>query len=448
MFGSDGNSLRTCIDESGEPQLIAEAFAAAKYNRKIINTQNNPRRAISEPPTDDPKPHQAARVQSLQFNKYFYVKSISITGDAVDPTIVPINSPFIVSDMKAFRNFARSLIFEPNVVWHLKAEATVRPISRHMLSYSKIPFNKEVSLDALNRLPNVSIVSISLKRSDAYRVLIDLIIKITNPSIFSQLYFSLQYNNCSIGYVESTSHNITIHPGENVIQFFGELQSLSSESYNALSTVIQNFLTGQTSNIEALAGPNTTSYPLLAVGIIGLSLNVHMPPFKEQLIASLIFNSMSLIPSTNKKKVMLSASITIKINSPLGPKSPLNIQKMNMSVFLLYENDSVGILNVSQAPVKQLDAITYQSQFNTKYLSLTDTGAYEKFTRNFISANKTHPIDFRIVGVASIVGSFALGPLNIDQLLIENNVPLVGLDSLNNVHVDEISVDRAQGAAL
>ncbi|CAF3625604.1 unnamed protein product, partial [Rotaria sordida] len=228
----------------------------------------------------------------------------------------------------------------------------------------------------------------------------------------------------------------------------GELQSLSSESYNALSTVIQNFLTGQTSNIEALAGPNTTSYPLLAVGIIGLSLNVHMPPFKEQLIASLIFNSMSLIPSTNKKKVMLSASITIKINSPLGPKSPLNIQKMNMSVFLLYENDSVGILNVSQAPVKQLDAITYQSQFNTKYLSLTDTGAYEKFTRNFISANKTHPIDFRIVGVASIVGSFALGPLNIDQLLIENNVPLVGLDSLNNVHVDEISVDRAQGAAL
>ncbi|CAF4287815.1 unnamed protein product, partial [Rotaria sordida] len=197
-----------------------------------------------------------------------------------------------------------------------------------------------------------------------------------------QLHFSLQYNNWPIGYVESTNDNITIHSGENAIQFFGELQSISSESYNALSTVIQNFLTGQTSKIEVLAGPNATSYPLLAAGIVGLSLNVHMPPFSEQLIASLIFKSMSLIPSTNTRNVMLSASITIKINSPLGQQSPLNIQMMNMSVFLLYENDSVGMLSVYQAPVKQLDAITYESQFNNKYLNLTGTGAaYEKFAR-------------------------------------------------------------------
>ncbi|CAF1121316.1 unnamed protein product [Rotaria sp. Silwood1] len=380
-------------------------------------------------------------------------ESISITGDAAGATIIPISSPFIVSDMKAFRNFSRSLIFEPNVVWHLKAKATIRPISRHMLSYSHIPFNKEVTLGALNRLPNVSIDSLSLIRSDAHRVLIDLIIKITNPSIFSidlgQLYFSLQYNNWSIGYVESTSDNITIHPSENAIQFFGELQSSSLESYVALSTVIQNFLTGQTSKVEALAGPNATSYPLLAAGIIGLSLNVDMPPFNQQLIVSLIFNSMSLIPSTNKKTVMLSASITIKINSPLGQKSPLNIQMMNMSVFLLYKNDSVGMLDVSQAPVKQLDIITYESEFNNKYLSLTDTGAtYEKFTQNFISANKTHLIDFRVVGVASIVGSFALGSLSIDGITVENNVSLVGLDGLNNVQVDSISIDGEEEAAL
>ncbi|CAF0888313.1 unnamed protein product [Rotaria sordida] len=378
---------------------------------------------------------------------------ISITGDTTGPTIIPINSSFIVSDMKAFRNFSRSLIFEPNVIWHLKAEVTIQPISHHMLAYAKIPFNKEVTLDALNRLPNVSINSLSLRRSDAYRVLADLIIKIPNPSIFSidlgQLHFSLQYNNWSIGYVESTSDNITIHPGENAIEFFGELQSVSSESYNALSTVIQNFLTGKISKIEALAGPNATSYPLLTAGIIGLSLNVHMPPFNEQVIASLIFNSMSLIPSRNKKKVMLSALITIKINSPLGKKSPLHIQMMNMNVVLLYENDSVGMLNVSQASVKQLNAITYKSKFNNKYLSLTDTGAaYEKFARNFISANKAHPINFRIVGTASIVGSFALGPLNIDGILVENNVSLVGLDGLKNVHVDAISVDGEQEAAL
>ncbi|CAF1657625.1 unnamed protein product [Rotaria magnacalcarata] len=41
------------IDESGEPQLVAEAIAAAMYNQKLI-AQNDPRRAISEPPTNDP----------------------------------------------------------------------------------------------------------------------------------------------------------------------------------------------------------------------------------------------------------------------------------------------------------------------------------------------------------------------------------------------------------
>ncbi|CAF3744286.1 unnamed protein product [Rotaria socialis] len=380
-------------------------------------------------------------------------ESISISGDAHASTVVLISAPFIVSDLKAFRNFSRSLIFESNVVWNLKAEATIRPILRHMISYSKIPFNKEVTLSALNGLSNVSIDSINLNRSDAHRILVDLVIKIVNPSVFSitlgQLYFSLQYNNWSIGYVESTSQNLTLYPGENNIQFFGELQAASSESYRALSTVIQNFLTGQTSRVEALAGPNATSYPILAGGIIGLSLNVDMPPFSEQLIASLVFNSLSLIPSTNQKTVKLSASIIIKINSPLGEKSPLNIETMNMKVFLFYKGNSVGMLDVSKAPVKQLDAITYTSQFNNECLNLTDTGVtYEKFARKFINANATHPLHFRIAGMASIIGSFALGPLNIDGIPVKNKVTLIGLNGLNNVRVDGISVDGEQDIAL
>ncbi len=183
--------------------------------------------------------------------------------------------------------------------------------------------------------------------------------------------------------------------------------------------------------------------------MMGLSLNTHLPPFAEQLIVSLKFNSMSFIPWTTERKVTLSASILIQINSPLGLQSPLNIQTMNMNVFLLYENHSVGMLNVSQAPVQQFDAITYEAQFDNEYLILTGTGiTYEKFTRNFINANKTHPIDFRIVGVASIIGSFALGPLNVDGIFVENNVSLVGLDGFNNIRVDGISIDGEKGAAL
>jgi hypothetical protein len=110
---------------------------------------------------------------------------ITISGNSSGSAVVPIEAAFVVSDVEAFHNFSHSLIFERSVVWHLKAEATIRPISRHMISYSKIPFNKNVTLGALNGLPNVKFDTISLNRSDAQRVIADLTITITNPSVFS-----------------------------------------------------------------------------------------------------------------------------------------------------------------------------------------------------------------------------------------------------------------------
>jgi hypothetical protein len=111
-------------------------------------------------------------------------EKISITGGSNNSTIIPIDAPFMITNMDAFNNFSRSLIFQPNVIWHLKADATIRPISSYMLSYSNIPFNKEVKLNAFNGLRDVSINSISLNRSDAQNIIVDIVIKIRNPSVF------------------------------------------------------------------------------------------------------------------------------------------------------------------------------------------------------------------------------------------------------------------------
>jgi hypothetical protein len=111
-------------------------------------------------------------------------EKISITGGSNNSTIIPIDAPFMITNMDAFNNFSRSLIFQPNVTWHLKADATIRPISSYMLSYSNIPFNKEVKLNAFNGLRDVSINSISLNRSDAQNIIVDIVIKIRNPSVF------------------------------------------------------------------------------------------------------------------------------------------------------------------------------------------------------------------------------------------------------------------------
>jgi len=259
----------------------------------------------------------------------------------------------------------------------------------------------------------------------------------------------LEYNNCSIGYVESNNDNTTLHSGNNSIAFFGELQSRSSESSDAILDVIHNFLTNQTSYVAVLAGPNCTSYPLLAAGMAGLSLGAPMPPFNEPLIASLTFSSMSLIPSIIDRTVSFSALIIFKINSPLGERSPFNIQTLNMNVSLLYEDNSVGMLIILKVPVVPLDAITYELEFNNKSLILDGTGAtYQKFAQDFIKANQSYPISFRIAGLASVNGSFALGPLNVDGIHVDNTISLVGLDGLNNVHVDGISVDGEDGNAL
>ncbi|CAF1115476.1 unnamed protein product [Rotaria sp. Silwood1] len=150
----------------------------------------------------------------------------------------------------------------------------------------------------------------------------------------------------------------------------------------------------------------------------GSSLSVQIPSFGEQLISLLIFKSMSLVPSTNRKQVTLSALIIIQMNSPLGHRSPLNIQSMDMNVHLFYEENSVGMLDFSQVPMQKLNENTYQTQFTDKCLILSDRG------------------------------SFTLGSLSISEIIVDNNITLVGLAGLNNVRLHDISVDGDEGTAL
>ena len=257
-----------------------------------------------------------------------------------------------------------------------------------------------------------------------------------------ELQFTLEYNNEIIGSVQSVSNNITLIPGTNHVEFAGELKSNSTKSYSALSHIIQNYLTNQSTEIQVIAGPNATSHPLLATAMAGLILNVDMTPFDKKVIDSLQFESMSLIPSNDDKSVTISASIIIRINSPLGNRSPLAIKKMDLDSFLVYENGSVGLLQTFNVPVEQLDVITYRSKFDNQTLRLTEPGIiYENFSRAFIDASTMNPIKFYIFGKASIVGSFALGPLNIDGILLSNEVLMVGLDKLSQVLVHGISID-------
>lgn len=111
-------------------------------------------------------------------------QTIKIDGGS-NATIVPIDSPFSITNMLSFQNFSHSLIFEANVMWHLSATATVQPLGSFMPSYSSIPFIKNVTLTALNGLSNVTVESVNFNRSDDHQILTDIVINIYNPSVFS-----------------------------------------------------------------------------------------------------------------------------------------------------------------------------------------------------------------------------------------------------------------------
>jgi hypothetical protein len=261
-------------------------------------------------------------------------------------------------------------------------------------------------------------------------------------SRLGQLTFSLHADNQSIGVVQSVATNTTLRPQWNVIPLTGELRAVSLIGYAALLQVIQYFLTERTSQVEAVAGPNATSYPLLAVGMNNLRLPIEISPYDRQLISSLTFDAMSLLPSSTSKCVTVSSSIVITIDSPLGDRSPLHIEHLNMSASLVFQDESIGELDVRHASVEQINATTYVTRFNDTPLTLTGTGAtYATFARQFIAANRTHPIVFAIVGRASIDGAFALGPLTVDSIAVNNRVSLVGLADLRQVRVHGISID-------
>lgn len=269
-------------------------------------------------------------------------------------------------------------------------------------------------------------------------------------SRLGELNFLLRSDNQLIGDVRSATNETTLHPGSNLIAFTGELQAASSSpAYATLSKVVQNFLTNQTSRVEAVAGPQATSYALLAPSMENLALSVEMPAYDGKLITSLAFNSMSLVPSVEEKTVLLSASITIVINSPLGEQSPLDIQWLDMTASLMYQGAPVGTLQISQATVEQLNATSYRAEFNETDLILSDIGeTYEKFAQTFVIANEENPIAFSIAGLASISGSFALGPLQVNGIAVDNDVSLEGLSGLGDVRVHGISIDGEEENSL
>ncbi|CAF1438102.1 unnamed protein product, partial [Didymodactylos carnosus] len=389
---------------------------------------------------------QAMDKDTSKFTTIGLIKSDIPIKTSGKSSISIIDTQFSVTNIKAFNSFVRDLIFEQKVQWYLTAKANIQPISSSMPHYPDIPFEKQVTIQALNGLKDVQLKTFSLENSTEKQINLDLLIQIDNPSIFTMdlgyLTFSLEFMSRKLGVVQSIEHVILV-PKENLIPLKGQLRPTNMNDAHEL---IQNFLTNKPTEVNAIAGPQATSLPLLATGMNGLSLVTVMPPFQKDLIESLEFTNLTLVPSTTDTNVTLSATMRIRINSPLGKNSPLNLEKLSMKASLNYEQKEIGTLDIVDITVYTVPSLTstYETKFENIQLILTDTSTYQLFANRFIASNEVNPIRFGISGTSNVSGSFALGPLSVSNVKVDNEVVLTGLNGLSDIQVESILIEGDQ----
>jgi hypothetical protein len=167
--------VRSIIHET-ELSFQSMTICEMEQDRFRLKAQLSLRKTHSIPATIlAPLPIEVNTIGTLYNNE-----SISIRGD---PSDLSMDGSFIVSNMDDFYAFTRTLIFNDQIEWNLKAKVTIRPLWKYMLSYTNIPFDKDINMTALHGLHQVSLEMIRFNRSNDHQLLIDLKININNPSI-------------------------------------------------------------------------------------------------------------------------------------------------------------------------------------------------------------------------------------------------------------------------
>ncbi|CAF0993446.1 unnamed protein product [Didymodactylos carnosus] len=186
-----------------------------------------------------------------------------------------------------------------------------------------------------------------------------------------------------------------------------------------------------------------------------LSLATILPLFQLELIGSLQFTSLRLVPSDIDTNVKLSGTITVKIDSPFGKKFPLNIQTLDMNTPLNFEHKQIETLNIADAAVQTLSplSVTYQTTFNdvqivasmkfnkqlvnhsldnklemefvSKPLTILDYHAFQQFSATLLF---TPNVKVMINGSAEPIAITNMGILTLNNILIVDELSLIGFN--------------------
>ena len=368
------------------------------------------------------------------------VPPIHMDGD----TNADISGTMHIDNLDAFNGFVKKLLQDDTVTWHLSADATVTPYlgSFAMPTYSSVAFEKDVSVQGCAGLSRSWVDSFSLASSNASSANVQLSISIWNPSSFTisplgTLHFLILFHDQYIGDMFSPDTHLT--PGNNTLHMTGTLARTTAQAEHDL---IQLFLTGQRASVVASAAHDASTIPLFNAGMQGLNISTVVPGNEMNLVNSLVFESMTLIPSATRLTAHIDAGVRMSVNSPLSAQSPLQLQTIAIDSVLMYEGQPMGEIVSDSVPVFAVPGLTdtFRTNLVGELRLLNNGSVYERFVAALIPATS---LSVTVAGVTNLTASYVLGNLSATSLPIVANSSLPGLQSLAPVQERGLNITGA-----
>jgi len=180
---------------------------------------------------------------------------------------VEIDGTVEITNAVEFGNFINGFVQNPTAGLRIQgtADATVET-SIGLIQVNGIKVDETVTLEGLEGLKQVNLVSFDLKSSTLTQILMNLVVSIDNPSfatlLIPDLTFDIYYQNTKMGY--STGYNVLIKPGMNNIQLSGEI---NPENQTVANGLFDSYINGLDSQVSALASSNCSSNTLVRIGM-------------------------------------------------------------------------------------------------------------------------------------------------------------------------------------
>jgi hypothetical protein len=126
--------------------------------------------------------------------------------------------------------------------------------------------------------------------------------------------------------------------GYNSIKMTG---NLVPSDFDKSDKLMSNYLSGQSSDVEARAKSPSSSLPVFDEGMRGLVLGTVLNGDETALVTGLDFTSATITPVDDDTALMDMVAV-VTMQNPLGPVSPLDILTVDMTVTMGYEGNAIG----------------------------------------------------------------------------------------------------------